>query len=347
MWTNKIALATLAATLAAQELPDKVLLKDYRPKSIFQVPETHPQKAKYPAIDVHYHVVRGPSMERAPGSLEARLKAMDEVGVAKTIILTLATGDRFDAVAAEYGKRPDRFQIWCGLDFEHFSTAELERCARMGARGVGEIGDKGKGLGTSGVHPDDPRMDAIWEKCADLKLPVNIHVADPRWAYEPMDNTNDGVMDAFKWRLDDKPGIVDHAGMIDILERTVKRHPRTTFIACHLANLDFNLTKLGELLDKYPNLYTDISARWHYFGAIPRAAAAFFEKYQDRILYGTDTGFQPMMYRSSFRSLESSDDHYYEWNLLPDLHWPLYGLGLSDQTLRKLYRDNALKILQP
>ena len=343
----RVALALAAtAALAAQELPDKVLLKDYRPKSIFQVPETHPQKAKYPAIDVHYHVVRGPSMERAPGSPEQRIKAMDEVGVAKTIILTLATGAQFDAVAAEYGKYADRFQLWCGLDYETFSAAEVERCARLGAKGVGEIGDKGKGLGKSGVHPDDARMDAIWEKCADLKMPVNIHVADPRWAYERMDNTNDGLMDGFKWRLDNQPGIVDHAGMMDILERTVKRHPRTTFIACHLANLDFNLAKLGELLDKYPNLYADISARWKYFAAIPRAAAAFFEKYQDRILYGTDAGFQPAMYRSSFRVLESTDDHYYEWNLLPELHWPMYGLGLSDGALRKIYRENALRILQ-
>ena len=101
-----------------------------------------------------------------------------------------------------------------------------------------------------------------------------------------MDATNDGLMDAFKWRLDDKPDIVSHAGMIDILERTVKRHPKTTFIACHYANLDFDLAKLGALLDKYPSLYADVSARLRYVGTIPRVAAAFMEKYQDRIISG-------------------------------------------------------------
>lgn len=351
MLPQLIPIVSLAfGPMLAQELPDKMLLKDYKPQSIFKIPETHPQKAKYPVIDMHYHVVSGPSLAPAPGTMEQRLRAMDEVGIEKTCILTMAVGQRFDALVAEYGKHPDRFQLWCGLDYDNLdkpaAVTELERCARMGARGVGEIGDKGSGLGRSGIHPDDPRMDAIWEKCAGLKLPVNIHVADPRWSYEKMDATNDGLMDAFKWRLDNKPDIVNHAGMIDILERTVKKHPRTTFVACHYANLDFDLAKLGQLLDRYPNLYADISARLHYVGTIPRVAGAFMEKYQNRIVYGTDTGFRPEMYRASFRALESSDDHYYENNILPSLHWPLYGLGLSDGTLRKLYRENALKIMQ-
>jgi uncharacterized protein len=329
------------ALLAAQELPDKLALKDYRPRSIFKTGETRIEKPKYPVIDVHYHSFQGNA-----GPAE-RLKSMDEAGIEKSIILTGVTGARFDAVYAEFGKYPQRFQVWCGLDAENFSAAEVERCARLGAKGVGEISDKGKGVGRSGVHPDDPRLDAIWEKCAELKLPVNLHIADPRWTYDTMDATNDGLMDAFKWRLDNQPDIVKFDGMIEILDRTLERHPRTTFIACHLANLDFDLARLGQLLDKHPNLYADISARLHYIGTIPRAAAAFIEKYQDRILYGTDTGFRVEMYRATFRALESTDDHYYEWAILPNLHWPLYGLGLNDRVLRKLYRDNALKILKP
>jgi uncharacterized protein len=340
---------SLPALMLGQD-PEKLLLKDYRPQSIFKIPQTHPQKAKYPAIDVHYHIIRGPSMEAAGGTPAERLRVMDEVGIAKTIILTLATGQRFDAIVQEYGKYPGRFELWCGLDYQNLgkpaAVAELERCERMGARGVGEISDKGKGIGNTGIHPDDPRMDAVWEKCADLKLPVNIHVADPIWGYQPMDNRNDGLMSAFKWRLDNQKDIVGFDGMINILERTVERHPRTTFIACHLANLDFDLARLGALLDKYPNLYADISAREHYLATIPRVAAAFINKYQDRILFGTDTGFSPDMYRLFFRILETSDDHFYAHQIPPDLHWPLYGLGLSDTVLEKVYRGNALKILK-
>ena len=344
-------LLLLAACLPAQE-PDKLLLKDYRPESIFKTPQDLPQKAKFPAIDVHYHIIKGPTMEPAPGTPEERLKVMDEVGIQKTIILTLATGKRFDDAVAAYSKYPGRFDLWCGLDWENLgkpeALAELERCARKGAKGVGEIGDKGKGIliGSLHIHPDDPRMDPIWEKCADLKLPVNIHVADPIWGYQAMDNKNDGLMSALQWRLDNQKDIVGFDGMMDILARTVARHPRTTFIACHLANLDFDLARLGAMLDKYPNLYADISAREHYLAAIPRASAKFLEKYQDRILFGTDSGYRPAMYRLYFRILETTDDHFYAHGLPPDLHWPLYGLGLSDTVLKKLYRDNALRILR-
>ena len=127
----------------------------------------------------------------------------------------------------------------------------LERCHQAGARGVGELHDKGKGLSSDtvnalGMHPDDARMDSLFERCGQLGMPVNIHVADPIWMYEPMDNKNDGLMNAFHWRLDNQPNIVGHSGMIDILERTVKKHSSTTFIACHFANLDYDLERLGQ-----------------------------------------------------------------------------------------------------
>jgi predicted TIM-barrel fold metal-dependent hydrolase len=350
-YSTRWALCLAALTLSAQE-PDKLLLKDYHPQSIFKIPQTHIQKAKYPVIDIHYHIIKGPSMEPAPGTPEERLRVMDEVGIEKTIILTLATRERFDAAVAAYGKYPQRFELWCGIDWENVGKAaaitELERCAQKGARGVGEIGDKGKGItmGHGTIHPDDPRMDEIWEKCADLKLPVNLHMADPIWGYEQMDGKNDGLMSAFKWRLDNQKDIVGFDGLMEILERTLQRHPRTTFVACHLANLDFDLARLGAMFDKYPNLYADVSAREHYLATIPRVAAKFIEKYQDRILFGTDAGFNPEMYRLNFRILETIDDHFYAHQIGPDLHWPLYGLGLSDAVLKKVYRENALRILK-
>jgi predicted TIM-barrel fold metal-dependent hydrolase len=189
-------------------------------------------------------------------------------------------------------------------------------------------------------------MDPLLAKCAELKMPINIHVADPYWMYEPMDAHNDGLMNAFKWRLDDQPDIVGHAGMIDILERAVKRHPKTTFIACHFANCSYDLDRLGRMFDKYPNLYADISARFAETAAIPRFTAKFFEAYQDRLVYGTDMTFSPEVYRMSFRILESADEHFYYWRLF-SYHWPLHGLALSDPVLEKVYRTNALKILHP
>jgi predicted TIM-barrel fold metal-dependent hydrolase len=195
-----------------------------------------------------------------------------------------------------------------------------------------------------GMHPDDAQMDSLFERCGELGLPVSIHVADPIWMYEPMDNTNDGLMNAFHWRLDNQPDIVGHSGMIDILERTVKKHANTTFIACHFANLSYDLARLGQVLEKHPNLYADIAARYAETAPIPRFVTNFYAKYADRLLYGTDMGFEKDMYRVTFRILETSDEHFYEHDMF-GYHWSLNGFGLRDEILRKVYSANAEKIL--
>ena len=347
--------ACAAAGLSADRraAPEQLLLKDFHPQSVYNVPQTVVPTAKYPAIDMHAHVYA-----KTPEQVDRWVRMMDETGVQKAIVLTMATGPEFDRIYALYAKYPDRFEVWCGFDYtgydqEGFGPAavkELERCYQVGARGVGELGDKGKGLfycrpQAWGVHLDDPRLDPLLEKCADLKMPINIHVADPYWMYLPMDARNDGLMNAYTWRLDNQPGIVDLAGMVQILERAVARHPRTTFVACHFANCSYDLNKLGRLFDKYPNLYADISARYAETAAIPRTVGRFYEKYQDRLVYGTDMSANVDTYRFTFRILESADEHFYAWNH-SSYHWPLYGLALSDGVLEKVYHDNAMKILR-
>jgi predicted TIM-barrel fold metal-dependent hydrolase len=194
------------------------------------------------------------------------------------------------------------------------------------------------------MHPDDTRMDPLFERCGQLGMPISLHVADPIWMYQPMDNTNDGLMNAYHWRLDNQPGIVGLSGMVDILERTVQKHGNTTFIACHFANLDYDLARLGQVLDAHPNLYADISARYAETAPIPRFTAKFYEKHGDRLLYGTDMGFDKAMYRITFRVLETLDEHFYE-NSQFGYHWSLNGFELPDETLRKVYHDNAEKLL--
>jgi predicted TIM-barrel fold metal-dependent hydrolase len=350
--TVSIALLAANFSASAQTPADQMLLKDYRPRSVYKVPDTRVPRARYPAIDMHSHPYAKTAQE-----IDRWVQTMDDVGLEKTMILTAAVGKKFDEVAAQFRKHPDRFALWCGFDFTGYdkpgygpaAVAELERCHKAGAIGVGEMGDKGKGLFYSepqawGMHIDDPRMDPLLEKCAELGMPVNIHVAEPIWMYQPMDASNDGLMNAYEWRLDNQPGIVSHQGMIDTLERAVRKHPRTVFIACHFANCCYDLAILGRLLDRYPNLYADIGARYAETATIPRYVARFYEKYQDRLLYGTDMGFDAEMYRTTFRILETEDEHFYAFDLFT-YHWPLHGFGLSDPVLKKLYRENALKIL--
>ena len=332
--------------------PETLLLKDYRPKSIYKIPVTEIDKAKYPIIDMHSH-----PYAKTPQEIAEWTKNMDEVGVQKTVILTMATGTEFDGIYRKYSKYPDRFEVWCGLDLSGYNepafgpaaVKELERCRHLGAQGVGEIHDKGEGL-VSGkfkaprMHPDDARMDALWERCGELGMPVSLHVADPIWMYQKMDKTNDGLMNAYHWRLDNKPNIVSLAGMIDILDRTLARHRGTTFIACHFANLDYDLARLGEVLERNPNLYADISARYAETAPIPRFASKFYEKYAERLVYGTDMGFERSMYRVTFRILESLDEHFYEFEQF-GYHWSLNGFGLGSETLKQIYHANATKLL--
>src|ERR1700722_14247120 len=278
--------------------PERILLKDYRPKSIYKIPVTEVAKAKFPIIDMHSH-----PYAKTPEQIAEWVRNMDEVGVEKTIILTMATGAEFDAINRNYSKYPDRFELWCGFDFAGYNqpgfgpaaVRELERCKQAGARGVGEIHDKGKGLRSGksnapGMHPDDARMGSLLEKAGELGMPVSLHVAEPIWMYQKMDRTNDGLMNAYEWRLDNQPGVVPSSGMIDILERALARHRNTTFIACHFANLDYDLGRLGGVLERNPNLYADIAARYGETAPIPRFAAKFYAEHSDRLLYGTDMG---------------------------------------------------------
>lgn len=125
----------------------------------------------------------------------------------------------------------------------------------------------------------------------------------------------------------------------------MKKHPRPLFIACHFANCCSDLSILARMLDTYPNLYADIGARYGETAPIPRFMGKFFEKYQDRLLYGTDMGFDAEMYRATFRILETEDEHFYAQDLF-GYHWPLHGFGLKDRVLKKVYAENARKILK-
>lgn len=351
-----VAFLDASAQSATNTPPDQLLLKDYRPRSLYQIPQTRVAKARFPVIDVHSH-----PYARTPSQVDQWVRNLDDVGIERSVIMVSAAGKAFDDALALYGRYPDRFMVWCGLDysaadqpdFAAKAIAELERCHKAGARGVGELSDKGRGLnrsnanpGPAGLHLDDPRLDPILERCADLGLPVNVHVGEDLWMYGPMDASNDGLMNGFKWKIPDDPDVLRHDDVVATLDRAVAKHPRVTFIACHFANCCSDLARLSRMLDAHPNLYADIGARYAETSPIPRAMAKFYARHQDRLLYGTDMGFDPEMYRLTFRILESADEHFYDARLA-NYHWPLHSFGLGEDILRKVYGDNARKLLGP
>ncbi|HEV8082491.1 MAG TPA: amidohydrolase family protein [Chitinophagaceae bacterium] len=346
-------LLCFSRTVNSQEL-NQLTLKNYRPVSIYKIPKTKIEKAKYPVVDFHSH-----NYPKSDADVKDWIKTMDAAGIAKTIILSYSTGKGFDSVVERYVPYKDRFEIWCGFDYtgyiqegwEKRALSELERCYKKGARGVGELGDKGLGelysLPTPGygIHIDDPRLQPILRRCAQLHMPVSIHVAEDAWMYENPDSTNDGLMNASTWHVDlNKKNILNHDQLVNSLEIAVKNNPGTTFIACHLANCCSDLNILGRLFDKYPNLYADVAARYGELAPIPRFVHGFIEKYSDRIVYGTDMGMKKEMYETTFHILESEDEHFYDLDYF-NYHWPLYGLALTDATLKKIYSTNSKKIL--
>ena len=333
---------------------DSLLLKNYRPVSIYHTPISVISQAAYRAIDMHSH-----DYAQTQANIDAWIKTMDAMGIEKTILLTYQTGMAFDSAVEKYKRYPKRFELWCGIDYTGFgkagwqqrAVAELERCYKKGARGVGELGDKGEGELYSkptpgyGVHIDDPLLKPVLQKCGELRMPVSIHVAEDQWMYEKPDLSNDGMLNARQWHVDlNTPGKLSHDQLLAGLEKAVGQNPKTLFIACHFANCCANLEALGKLLDKYPNVYADIAARYAEIAPVPRYAAGFLTKYQDRLIYGTDMGMDSSMYKITFRILETADEHFYEIDQF-NYHWPLYGLHLPREVLLKLYKTNAEKIL--
>ena len=336
---------------------NKVLLKDYDPRSNLLVPEHHPPKAKFPVVDVHVH-----PRARTSRDVAEWVKVMDQVGVQTVVLLTGATGANFDRLAELYLKPyPDRFMLFCGIardldqeasDFPEKVAAELERCYRVGARGVGEVTDKGRGFNSRStvdpsvlkprdkrLHVDDRRLDLFWKKCAELKISVNLHIADHPSAWQPDDEHQERSPDFQRYNQHDLD-VPAHAELISRFHTLLERHQKTTFVAVHFSNLGHDLAQLGRALDRFPNLNVDLSARAYEFGRQPFTAPAFFAKYKDRILYGSDQGVTVEMWRSWWRIIETRDEY-----IRGPAGWWLYGMGLPDNVLEAVYNRNAKRLL--
>ncbi|MBP5306868.1 MAG: amidohydrolase [Paludibacteraceae bacterium] len=356
MWTVCLLLAASCSgpkNVSPQDVAETLKLKDYEPVSVFRLEEHHPSAAKFSAIDFHSHAYR-----KDEAGIREWVKTLDDNNIEKVIVYTYAFGEEFDRLYDLFTGISDKFEVWCGLDmtkwdqpeFPDCALKELERCHAKGAGGVGELSDKGMGERISrsvrepGLHFNDPKFDALFEKCGELGMPVTIHNGDPIWMYEPLDAHNDGYMNAKEWWIDlSTPGMLDLDGVIEAFEECVARHPNTTFIACHLININHDYARLGTIMDRHPNLWIDISARHQETCITPRATKRFYEKYQDRILFGTDNDPVTEMYHDQWRILETEDEHFY----LKDqsYHWPMQGIGLSDDVLHKIYHDNAIRLL--
>lgn len=328
-------------------------LLDWEPQSQMVIKETNITRPKFPVIDVHNHL----------GNLEKTseyLEEMNKAGIWKCVSLDGRSANDFyiDHLKASRAVSENRFLIffrpdWSKIDepdFGHKEAEKLEKAVKMGVRGLKIAKDLGLTVrDKSGnlVPVDDPRIDPIWEKCGVLGIPVMIHVSDPKAFFTPVDKFNeryDELGDHPNWsfygvQFPSKEKILAQRN------RVIARHPNTIFIGAHMGNLPEELGRVAMWLNEYPNFYVDIDARISELGRQPYTARKFFIKYQDRIMFGTDTPCNAEAYRIYFRFLES-DDEYIDPSAGHHLQgrWMIYGLFLPDDVLEKIYNKNALKI---
>jgi predicted TIM-barrel fold metal-dependent hydrolase len=334
-------------------------LRDWQPRSMLKTKVTPVSLPAFPAIDVHNHLGGG-ARTLTSERVQRYLSEMDAAGVRTVVNLDGGWDERLqETLAALDQAHPGRFLTFALIDFRSFDedgwsqreTARLRKGFEAGAKGL----KFHKSLGLSyrdkqgrllGI--DDPRLDPIWALCAEMNRPVMIHTADPAAFFTPLDRFNE------RWHeLNEHPNWLffgerypSREELLAQRNRVIARHPETTFIGAHFGNNPEDLETVGEWLDAYPNFHVDIDARISELGRQPYSARRFFIKYQDRILFGTDTTPKADAYRLYYRFLETDDEYF---DTAESHHrqgfWMIYGIFLPDDVLEKIYYTNAARLL--
>jgi predicted TIM-barrel fold metal-dependent hydrolase len=326
-------------------------LSEFHPRSSLHTPDRTPEKPRFPVIDYHNHL----------DSTDPKqvLSIMDQCGVEHIVNITMQTGEPALDILDRFRKAaPDRFSAigwmdWSGVDRSDFVSVTIDRLNRLidhGACGIKFWKDLGLTLRDAQgrlLCIDEDRFDPIFEACGKLGLPVMFHTADPSAFFEPIDAENERYEELAAhpdWGFHNSP--VSKRELLEQRNRVIARHPEVTFVGAHCAESGEDLAYLAEQLDSLPNLQIDISARTPELGRQPYRAREFFLKYADRILFGTDLLPEVEMYRLYFRFLETADEYFpYPSHASRQGRWNIYGLYLPDDILRKVYRENALRLL--
>jgi uncharacterized protein len=330
----------------------KMDFETYNPPSTLVVSNHVVTKARFPFIDVHNHQFGMPDMD-----LSRLVTEMDKMNMKVMVNLSGQSGEAIRKSVANINHNyPKRFIVFANVDFKRVGEAswgekaakQLEEDVKNGANGLKiykSLGISVMDIDGKRVRVDDPRLDLVWKKAGELKIPVLIHTADPKPFWQPMDGNNERWLElathSGRRRSDTDPAPWDT--LMAEQHRLFKKHPGTTFIAAHFGWYPNDLQKLGKLLDEMPNVVVEFGAVIAELGRQPRAAKQFFTKYQDRILFGKDS-WVPEEYVTYFRVLETEDE-YFPYHKKYHAFWAMYGMGLPDDILKKVYYKNALRII--
>ncbi|MGZ8651935.1 MAG: amidohydrolase family protein [Actinomycetota bacterium] len=321
-------------------------------------------RARFPAVDAHNHLGRWltPDGGWAARDVDTLLADMASSNVEAVVNLDGRWGDELRANLDRYDRaHPGRFATFCHLDWTTLSgpgwpagiAGELRGSAAAGAAGIKVWKDLGLGLRDERgelLLPDDERLADVWDTAGELRLPIVIHVADPVAFFDPVDERNERLEELLvhpEWSFAD-PRFPRFERLIDALEGVVAAHPATTFIGAHVGCFAEDLAWVRRMLSTYPNFHVDIAARIAELGRQPRAARRLLMEHADRVLFGIDLfPPDPADYAINFRFLET-DDEYFDYatdDIPPEGRWTISGLGLPDDVLRKVYGENARRLI--
>ena len=380
--TFAIASDTTQSTPNSPPASPSLRLADFEPRSVLHVTETHIDRPRYPVIDAHTHLSWGTRSEEGIflsaertflSNPEELLPVMDRCGVRAMVNFTGGYGAGLTDCIDRYDRtHPGRFFTMTEPIYERFTDPNyprlqvdaIEQAHRAGACALKILKTLGLYLRdgiTTGplVKIDDPRFDPMWDTCGQLGMPVAIHVSDPIAFFAPIDRYNERYEELAHhpdWSFHGRD-FPSNDELLAARDRVIARHPRTRFILLHVGNFAENLAHVSATLDRFPNTTVDIAARIGELGRQPRTARAFFDRYQDRILFGTDATphghefpqqlFNERLYQIYYRFLET-DDEYFDYapaNVPPQGRWRIYGICLTDAILKKVYNANAVREL--
>jgi len=365
--TRRHLLALLPAGAYAQT--PKLELNQFEPRSTLHVKETMVEKAKFPVIDIHTHLGWGDGKLILPP--EELLKVMDRKNIRMMVHLTGGYGPALENSIRALSGHSDRFQVFTQPWFERVAEPgyakmqadQIDAARKAGARGLKVLKSLGlvvrENFRTGPlIKVDDRRFDPMWEACAANRMPVAIHTSDPEAFFTPIDRFNERFEELNAhpdWSFHGKDFPSDRE-LQEARFRVLARHPKTSFIVLHVGNSE-NLGYISEAMAKYPNMNVEFGARIGELGRQPRTARKFFDRWQDRILFGTDAVpnghqypqqvFGEKLYEIYYRFLETEDEYfdYAPAKVPPQGRWKIYGLGLPDAILKKVYSANAARLL--
>lgn len=344
---HRVAFLVVAGSALASA--QTLTVEEWEPRSTLVVEEHEVPRAKFPVIDVHSH-------HRSASRINQVVADMDKLNLQVLVNLSGGSGARLRQTIDAFRKGPHgkRFAVFANLDFSGIDAPNWgERAAEQlaadieyGAQGLKFFKNFGMTVRYSNgerVHVDDPKLDPVFRVCADKGVPVLIHVAEPAMFFEPHDRYNERWLELKLRPGRKRPPEPSFETLIAERDRLTARHPKVNFILAHMGWHGNDLTRLGKLMDDNPNVYVDVAAVLYELGRVPRSGYDFLVRHADRVLFGKDS-WAPDEFPYYWRVFETEDE-YFDYYRRYHAHWQMYGLGLPDDVLKKIYYENALRLI--